>query len=473
MRLIKIYKICIGLLFSNLLYAQTSLSNEIDNLIDKTLPLATVGAYIKDLKTGEIVYQRNANKMFYPASNIKLLSAAAALYKLGPNYRYKTQLGKANKDIFIIFSGSPSLTAEKLQDLLLQLPKLGINKIEGNFIIDASSFKPPFYAPGTSYDDLGWYYAAPGSAIMINENAVAYDVNSSKLNQAPEITTKAIFNPLIIINDVTTVSKAEEKEHCSLNIQRLKDNSIRLYGCIAQAEQPRRMLFSIPDPELFASDIIKQTLTKNGIELKGKIISGKAPSSVQIIAQVESEDLAKLLEHMLEESDNLYADSITKLLAVTLTGEGTYKQGAYSIKTILTENTHLDMKQVELADGIGTRYNLITPEQLVVLLNDLYHDEKFGPQFLAILPKMGRSGTLRDRMKKTSLAGKVAAKTGSMHDVSSLSGYLAAPNGKEYIFSIISNGINTNIFKAKELEEKILLAVANENDIKKEQPSND
>ncbi|STX51400.1 D-Ala-D-Ala carboxypeptidase [Legionella busanensis] len=472
MWLIKIYKLCIGLLFSNLLYAQTPLSTEIDNLINKTLPLANVGVYIKDLKTGEIVYQRNANKMFYPASNIKLLSAAAALYKLGPNYRYKTQLGKVNKDIFLIFSGSPSLTAEKLQDLLLQLPKLGINKIDGNLIVDASIFKPPFYAPGISYDDLGWYYAAPSSAIIINENAVAYDVRATKLNKVPEFTTKVLHNPLTLINDVTTVSKAEEKEHCSLNIQLIKENQIRLYGCIAQAEQAKRMHLSVPDPELFAQEIIHQTLAKNGIELKGKVISGKAPKEVQIIAQVESDELTKLLAHMLEESDNLYADSITKLLAVTLTGDGTYKQGAYSIKTILTEHTHLDMKQLEIADGVGTRYNLITPEQLVVLLSDLYHDEAIGPTFLTILPKMGRSGTLKDRMKKTSLAGKIAAKTGSMHDVSSLSGYLAAPDGKEYIFSIISNGINTNILKAKDLEEKILLAIAKEKEIKTEPLNN-
>ncbi|WP_419421115.1 D-alanyl-D-alanine carboxypeptidase/D-alanyl-D-alanine-endopeptidase [Legionella sp. D16C41] len=473
MRLLKIPFVFIALLLSNALYSQVTLQEEIDSLIDKTLPLANVGVFVKDLQTGEIVYQRNATKLLNPASNMKLLSAAAALYKLGPDYRYVTQLAKENNDVYLIFNGAPSLTAEKLQSLILELPKLGFDKIAGNFIIDASFFKPPFYAPGTSYDDLGWYYAAPSSAIIINENAIAYDFNAKEINKVAEVTSKAVDNPLTIINELTTVNRAQEKEHCSLNIEILKDNTLRLYGCIAKTEQPKRMMLAIPNPNLFAEGIIKQTLTKNGIELKGKIVSGSTPSSAQTIAKVESDVLTKLLAHMLEESDNLYADSITKLLAATLTGEGTYKQGAYSIKTILTQHTHLDMKQIELADGVGTRYNLITPEQLVILLSDLYHDEKIGPIFLTILPKMGRSGTLKDRMKKTLLAGKIAAKTGSMHDVSALSGYLATPNGKKYIFAIISNGVNTNILKAKELEENILLTIAKETDTKNNSPKND
>ncbi|STX28902.1 D-Ala-D-Ala carboxypeptidase [Legionella beliardensis] len=450
--------------FSSTMLSAQTLQENLDAVIDQMLPYANVGIYIKDIQSNKVVYQRNANKLFNPASNMKLLSAAAALYELGPNYRYTTNLAKQGDDIYFNFNGSPSLTTEKLQNLVLQLPKLGINKIN-NVILDASHFKPPFYAPGTSYDDLGWYYAAPSTAIILNENAIAYDVSAKELNKIAEITSQAVDNPLTVINEVITVSKADEKEHCSFNIQTLKNNTLRLYGCIAQTKQPKKMFFAIPNPMLFAKQIIEQTLVKNGIELKGRVTPGRTPASAQILAKEESANLIVLLAHMLEESDNLYADSITKQLAVNLTGEGTYKQGAYSIKTSLSKHTHLNMKQIELADGVGTRYNLITPEQLVVLLTDLYHDEALGPLFLGALPKMGQSGTLKERMKKSPLMGKIAAKTGSMHDVSALSGYMVAPNGKEYVFSIISNGINTNIVKAKELEEKILLTVALENKV--------
>ena len=104
---------------------------------------------------------------------------------------------------------------------------------------------------------------------------------------------------------------------------------------------------------------------------------------------------------MLKESDNLYANSLTKQLAFSLTKEGTNKQGAFAIKKILSEHTNLDMNQIELTDGMGTRYNLVTPEQIVFLLTNLYNDKTMRPILVNALPQSGVSGTLKDRMKKT------------------------------------------------------------------------
>lgn len=114
---------------------------------------------------------------------------------------------------------------------------------------------------------------------------------------------------------------------------------------------------------------------------------------------------------------------------------------------------------MDLVDGEGTRYNLVTAEQMVILLNDLYHDPNMKAVFFKALPQSGVSGTLKDRMKKTMLEKKVYAKTGSMHDISSLSGFMINPAEKTFIFSIIINGVNQRLEKAKSLEEKILLAL--------------
>ena len=186
------------------------------------------------------------------------------------------------------------------------------------------------------------------------------------------------------------------------------------------------------------------------------------PADAKPIATLQSDLLTQLVTHMLKESDNLYANSLTKQLAYTLTKEGTYKQGAFAIKEVLRQHTNLDMTQIELADGMGTRYNLITAEQMVVLLTDLYHDKTMQTIFLDALPQSGVSGTLKDRMQKTPLEKKVFAKTGTMHDISSLSGYLVNPNHKTLIFSIIINGVNKPINAAKSLEEQILLLIMND-----------
>lgn len=193
--------------------------------------------------------------------------------------------------------------------------------------------------------------------------------------------------------------------------------------------------------------------------MKGKIVTGVTPTDTHFVASFQSKTLSKLIAHMLQQSDNLYANSLTKKLGYSLTGKGTHKEGAYAIKKILSEHTHLDLSQMEIVDGEGTRYNLVTPEQMVILLNDLYHDKDMKTIFFKALPQAGVSGTLKDRMKKTMLEKKVYAKTGSMHDISSLSGFIINPHDKTFIFSIIVNGVNKPLGKAKTLEEKILLAL--------------
>lgn len=327
-------------------------------------------------------------------------------------------------------------------------------------IIDSSQYQPPFYPSGTSYDDLGWYYAAPDTAAILNENKVTYELTSAKELGGPvKIKAKTLPKALTLENELITVSKEEEKNHCSLNLEIKPQNTIRLYGCMIQDKNPKLIELAIPNPLLLVQQIVKNVLNENKIKLVGKITTGITPNNSELIASFHSKPMDRLVTHMLQESDNLYANSITKKLGYSLTGKGTHKEGAYAIKKILSEHTHLDMSQMEIVDGEGTRYNLVTPEQLVILLSDIYHDQNMKNVFFRALPQAGSTGTLKDRMKKTMLENKVYAKTGSMHDISSLSGFLINPHEKTFIFSIIINGVNKPLLKAKSLEEKILQAL--------------
>lgn len=429
----------------------------IDELIAQALPHATVGIMVTDAHSGQILYERNANKLLSPASNTKLFTAAAALYYLGPNDRYLTTLSKEHNNYYLTFSGSPSLTSVNLKQILSHLP----SRISGNIVLDTTLFSPPYYAGGASYDDLGWYYNAPSTAVMLDGNAVAYDViTAPTLGKPIQMKPQGPNEALKLINDVLTVNKEQERTHCALNIDIQPNNTLRLYGCLSADESPRKMQFAIPNPTLYAMQIIKNTLKERNIRLSGKIIEGKTPAKTKRLVTFQSDPLVNLVTHMLEESDNLYADSLTKRLANLLTGQGTYKQGSYAIKKILSDHSHIKMQQLELAEGAGTRYNLVTPEQLVIFLTDLFEDKQMRTIFFNALPHMGSTGTLKDRLKNTDLVNRVLAKTGSMHDISALSGYLVMPSGKILIFSIISNGVNGRpANKAKALEDKILQAI--------------
>lgn len=433
-------------------------SDQISALIHQQIPHATVGVFVQDADNGKIVYSKNANKLMFPASSMKLFTAAASLYYFKPDHHFDTKLSQKNQTIYLKFDGSPSLTQNDLIHLIEQLKIKHITQIEGDFVLDISRFKAPYYPSGVSYEDLGWYYAAPDTAIMLNENAETYAfVSAKKQGERIQIKSKTSSPSLTLINQVTTASHEQAKNHCELNIEIKPKNTLRLFGCLADNAQPRLMNLAIPDPIFLATQVIQQTLKKNKITLKGKIILGRTPTDAKPIANIQSRDLTALITHMLKESDNLYANTLTKQLGYALTHEGSYKQGAFAIKKILHKHTKLDMTQLDLADGMGTRYNLVTPEQMVVLLNGIYDDEKLKPIFMKALPEAGVSGTLQDRMKKTVLERKVFAKTGTMHDISSLSGYMINTRGKKLIFSIIINGVNQPISRVKSLEEKILL----------------
>jgi D-alanyl-D-alanine carboxypeptidase/D-alanyl-D-alanine-endopeptidase (penicillin-binding protein 4) len=457
----------IFMLFNQTICSQP-LTAKIDEIIEQELPRAVVGMLIKNVQTGEIIYSRNANKLLSPASSTKLFTAAAALYYLQSGFRFLTTLSQKEQNYYLTFTGSPSLTEENLVALLATLKKNNLETIQGNIVIDNTSYSAPFYLNGDSYDDLGWAYAAPDSAVVLNENSEAYELISAQtLGMPPQLKLKPKFSSkakhetlkaLTIINDLITVSKEEEKNHCGLHVEVKENNTLRLFGCVAQEKNPKLLEFAIPDPLLFVKQVIQNTLKQNGIELKGNIIVGSTPADAQDLVTYQSANLFKLVKHMLQKSDNLYANSLTRTLGYLITGKGTHKEGIFAIKKIISEHTHLDMSQMELIDGEGTRYNLIAPEQFVALLTVLYQNKTLQPILLNSLAQAGVSGTLQGRMKNTILNKKVYAKTGSMHDISSLSGFIINPNAKSFVFSIITNGVS-KAEKAKALEEKILLMI--------------
>lgn len=453
----------LGLSLSIPLSHAASLTQKLDAIIEAQLPHATVGIMVKDAQTGQIVYSKNPDKLLALASSTKIFTAAAALYQLSPAYHFLTTLSQKDNTYYLTFSGSPSLTAANLDELLQNLQHRGITTIEGDIVIDSARYQVPDYPAGVSIDDLGWYYAAPDSAIIINENAQTYEFISDEKIGSPVTIEPQIPGPgLVIVNDVQTVTQEQAQDHCDLNIDIQPHNTLHLFGCMAQSKEPKIMRLAIPEPFLLAKQLIEKDLTEKGITLKGQIKAGYTPSDAKVLASFQSDDLSDLVSHMLKTSDNVYANSLTKLLGYVVTGEGTYKQGAYAIKKILTQHTTMDTTQLVLKDGMGTRYNLTTPVQMVTLLEDMYHDNDMQSLFLNALPQAGVSGTLKDRMKATPLEKNVFAKTGTMHDISSLSGYIINPKGRTLVFSVIINGIDTPISTAKHLEEQVLLVVNSE-----------
>lgn len=445
-----------------------SLSQAIESLIEHNMPTADVGISVKDATSGKTIYERQSYQLFTPASNTKLFSSAAALYHLGENFTFDTSVyantkklksKTLNGNLYIKFSGDPSFRAIHLKKLIANTHKK-INTIKGNVVIDDSQFSGEVYGPGWSQEDLNWYFCAPITSVMINQNTV--DVNiipGSKLgNHAQLKVVDKDFMPYVKVSSdkIKTVTYPTAEKHCSLYPKGNSKNNYHVSGCWPISNKARTLHFAIRNPNLLAKQIILSELIKNNIKLNGKIVFGTTPTSLKTISTHQSRPLKLLLQTVLKDSNNVYAEAITKTLGKYVYNVGSFQEGVNAIENILYDKANLDFNKIVLRDGSGgSRYTLISPRQITRLLFVIHHTPKIAKLFEQALPESGEDGTLKHRMKSFDLKGKLFAKTGSMTGVSTLSGFLTTRNNQKLIFSIMVNHIVGDINEARELQAQI------------------
>lgn len=444
--------------------------NQINTLIAKTMPNADVGIAITDAKTGKVLYQHNGYQAFSPASNVKLLTASASLYELGPNYRYKTMLitnkrqfknNTLYSNLYFDFSGDPTVTLKTIKNLIKSLKKDGVKKITGNIVLDGSHFSLPNYAPGISYDDISWNYAAPISAFMVNQNALYFQIRpSDTLGKIAKVYTTANGRRYaqLLPSTVKTVTYQKSMRRCSLLVNVSDHNVFQLGGCWPISGHARGLKLAIRNPFLFTKKIIVDDIKKQGINFTGKVIQGKTPDHLDMIAEYKSPKLRTLLVTMMKESNNIYAESLTKTLGAVKYGNGSFQRGVTAIESILHHKTGIDFNKSRLADGAGaSRYDLVTPMQFTRLLYVIYQNSDLRDLFMSTLPDAGANGTLRERMTSFDIKNYVTAKTGTMAGVSSLSGYIKTEHDQTLIFSIIVNHIVGSVNRARNFQDQLLL----------------
>lgn len=450
---------------STLSYSSTEVERSINTLIEKELPHTTIGFIIQDLASGKIIFEKRAEDNFHPASNTKLFTASAALKFFGPDFQFQTtvhsDLTKLNEgilsdNVYVVFRGDPSMTVDDLTLLIKQLKAKGINEIRGNVILDDQAFEEPYYAPGWTWDSLPWYYSAPVTSIILNENKVRFKLNKPKAIYQPiNIEQADNFIPTLSLKtEVIAVSSEEAKKSCQLNVT-IRDNRITLKGCWSIEKLPSSLELAFDQPKLLAKQQLEQELRQQNIKLSGKITFAATPKQLPIILVKRSPPLKELLVKVLADSNNLYSESLTKALGIAYVGRGTFQAGTIAIEEILKNDTELNFNHAKLSDGSGqSRYNLVSPYLIAKLLQHMAHSEQF-PAFYAALASNGKHGTLLERSNTPNLTGKINAKTGSAMGTSALSGYLTGKSGNQYIFSIMINQSNKNYYALKAFEDKL------------------
>lgn len=422
----------------------------VDQLINRVNPRVNLGIVVHDLTSGETLYSRNADKLFIPASNMKLFSEAAALMVLGPDYRFKNQLstnaaqvqqGVLRGNLYLHLSGDPSFSRTDLRNLVASLRDWDIHDIQGNVIIDSSLASVPVYPPGWLTSDYSYSYGAPVAPLMIDSNRLTVTINPGSQNGEPAIVEADDGGGAIVINNHATTKSVAKG--CGVGMGLDKNNTLTVNGCIGTSQWAIQQRIAIKNPVMYAQGMIKSELAKAGIRFNGQVQLGKAPAGSMLLATEHSRPLSQLMADTLKPSDNLYADSLYLHAAAKLNGSPVnWNQAQPIIKNFLHQQTNINFDKAVFTDGSGmSRYNLVTPAQTMALLQFLYQRFPMSYEYIAALPISGRDGTLQKRFKVPQQQGFVRAKTGTMTGMNSLSGYMYTSNGHTLAFAMYINRI--------------------------------
>ncbi len=454
----------------------------IDNKINALFPTAHVGLAIKNLETNQIIYANQSDKFFTPASTLKLFTSYAALTYLKQNYTFDTTLkfdpkkitaqGILNSDVVLTFSGDPSFTDHTLTDLLTHLSNQGIHKINGKIIVENRGFILPYESPGATWDT--WSYYPPVSSIIVNENTALVKITPGATLNSPSSARLAHYNdstdlpPVTLTHSIKTVSAEEAEQSCSLEVAVSKNNAITLFGCWPINKLNSTLTISLVSPEKALEKKIFALLKKQNIQHKDQFIyftnehTVKLNPGLETIATISSAPLHELIKPLLEDSNNLYADSVHKKLGEKYFGVGSYAYGVKAQQTILGKLA-IPMALNQQFDGSGaSRYNLVSPNQLLTLLSQLYEDNYAYEMIINALPVAGVSGTLKNRFKinnTTICQNKIWAKTGTLKNISGLAGYLNVDSGKQYAFALMIQGEGLQMKKIKAKEDELLAEI--------------
>jgi len=433
--------------------------------------------------SGRDVFERDADKSFMPASNMKLYTAAAALDAFGPDFKIKTSVyaarpvsknGVLRGDLILYGRGDPNLSPRfdtddpkrydelkpadritAIEQLADRIKARGIKTVLGNLIGDDSFFAGDLLGPGWEWDDAQFYYGAEVSALTVNDNSVTFTVTPARrAGDPPSIKIQPRTGYLKIVNNAST----DEGGQTRIGVNRpLNSNTVEFFGTIPRGAKEFEVNIAVHDPASFAAELLREALARRGIRVRGRVERLDAvaraarpfdESKLVEVASVESQPLAEALKVINKQSQNLHTELTLRQLgtrhadARALDDYGRPKSTAAlgaEIRRQFLQRAGIEVAPLSLRDGSGlARQNLVTPRSTSHLLEFML-GRPHAKTWRESLTVAGVDGTLERRMKDTAAANNLRGKTGTLTYVNALSGYITTKHGQTLILSLMGN----------------------------------
>ncbi len=401
---------------------------------------------VVDRGSGAQVFARDADRALIPASNQKLLTAAAALQSFGAAHRFETRVvarapinfDGALQDLCLVGAGDPALTSEEWWRLAADLRRAGLRQVQGDICLDDSIFDGERWHPAWQPVSARAYHA-PISGLSANYGAFAVEIGPGA---APGDPARVDLDPPLLHfslrNQATTAARGAPR----LAVRRRAGaggEAVDVSGQIPRGGSPKIIYRSTARPTVYAGALFRSQLQANGIAAGRGLRIDRAASEATEVHVHRGKTIAEIVVLLLKYSNNQIAESLVKSLGVQGAGApGTWPTGVSSLRAELEERG-LPMDGIRISDGSGlSRDNRVSAALLVALLRQIDRDFSSAPEILAALPIAGVDGTLKDRADAA--RGRVRAKTGRLDGVASLAGVASGRGGREFVFALIANG---------------------------------
>jgi len=457
-------------------YPEATATEQLTQTIADTIETPTFegafwGIHIVNLQTGTVLYSKNADHNFVPASNVKLFTSAAVLEQLGPDYRYRTTVyadgpvenGTLKGNLIVRGSGDPTLGGYEQREDPTQvfrrwadsLRAQGVTRIEGNIVGDDRRLDETPLGHGWSWSDISYAYAAEIGGLVFNENTVDLRVRGRNVGNPARVTWKPLQTDYVtIVNRSRTVPYRQEEDE---EYQRLMGTNTIHVRTRVHPNDTEDEAITISNPTLYFAHVLREVLQREGISVNGHPAdldeTALAPTydtrSVRPVAAYTSPPLSQIVRTLNHESRNLYAEQLLRTLAAENPPDTTddlapasSPLGVKAVRKTLAR-AEVDTSTIQLVDGSGlSRQNLVRPRSVTRLLKYmwLHSDATVSSSFYDSLPKGGTEGTLEYRFEGDAPAHEnVRAKTGTLSNTSSLSGYVTSQDGTPIAFSVFCN----------------------------------
>jgi serine-type D-Ala-D-Ala carboxypeptidase/endopeptidase (penicillin-binding protein 4) len=462
------------------MYNTKKITKLVDSTIqDSLLAQSHWGILVESIEQDLILYQQNSDKLFIPASNQKILTSAAAINLLNSDFSYQTNLlysgeivdSTLSGDLIIQGYGDPTMTADFFDDPRQvfynwadTLKAYGIKKINGNIIGDDNAFDGKRWGNGWMIEDLNYSYAPEIGALQFNDNVINLKIvppsNSEKsIKIFPQFESSyfSFIDHTVVMEDSLTKLVLERP---------LDNNIICISGNVKAGDRTIPKAITMRDPTMFFLTILKETLNESGIEISGDVIDCDDIDEWQSnvlnlhkLTDYHSPLLPDILGTMMEESNNLQAETIIRTLAVRQGEIGSFVIGKQLVQDFL-EALELSPDAYRFSDGSGlSRYNLLSPQQIVHILKFMHNSEK-TEFWKDIMPVFGNYDLENGVILRPSTNGNIRAKTGTMSNIRCLSGYIELPDDL-LVFSFMVNNHLLRTFEIDSIIYKILITILN------------